>query len=167
MTSRGRAILLLAALGLGGCSRRAAWPPSPAAVHLGEDACEACRMIISDEHFGAQLHVRGGEVSNYDDVGCLLMASAGRTLDPRGVFVRDYASGGWLRGDAAFVVTSPTLGSPMGYGQAAFASPQAAAGEAARHSGARVAALAELLGRPPPAPVRAAVGLRDPEPGRE
>ncbi|MCI0605847.1 hypothetical protein L0156_22910, partial [bacterium] len=43
---------------LSACGNSVQWPPKPAGVHLGEDSCAACKMIISQENYGAQLHQR-------------------------------------------------------------------------------------------------------------
>ncbi len=145
------AVLLCVALGLGlGCTRKPGWPPAPAKLHLGEDACASCRMIISDARFGAQLHQRGAAPQQFDDLGCLLdvVPRQAGPIDPVGVFVRSYPDGAWLRGDHAQVVHIPGLDAPMGSGLAAFATPEEAAAEVARHPGATSQSLVDLLSKP-------------------
>ena len=68
-------IMLLFALVilLSACAHSEEWPPKPAVVHLGEDVCATCRMIISEERYGAQLHQKGKPVEFFDDYGCLLI----------------------------------------------------------------------------------------------
>ncbi len=143
------AVLLFATLGLG-CTRKPGWPPAPAKLHLGEDACASCRMIISDARFGAQLHRRDAAPMQFDDLGCLLEVVAGQPgpIDPVGVFVRSYPDGAWLRGDHVQVVKATGLDAPMGSGMAAFATPEQAAAEVARHPGATSQSLVDLLSKP-------------------
>jgi len=141
------AIAVWLALAAAACSRKPSWPPAAAAVHLGEDACGSCRMIISDERFGAQLHQRGGPVVQFDDLGCLLRALPPGGVDPVAIFVRGYPGGAWLRGDRAHVVRAHGFDAPMGSELAAFATREEAAAEAARHPGAVAQPLSDLLER--------------------
>jgi copper chaperone NosL len=134
---------------LAGCGARApAWPPEPAEVRLGEDACAGCRMIVSEARFAAEVRSRDGGTRYFDDLGCLLRAAAG--AEPTGVFVRAYEDGeSWLRGDRAFAVRAGDVASPMGFGYAAFATREAAESFAEKHPGATVASLAALLAARP------------------
>ena len=143
----------LAALAIGAattaCRENSAWPPTHAApMELGEDACANCRMIISDQRYGAELLDRSGKAELYDDLGCLLgrtIRPGARAADPEAIFVRSFPDGKWIRGDRAFVVHARGLSSPMGHGYAAFESLEAAHREAAKWSDAEVATLAEVL----------------------
>ena len=135
------------ALAVAACGpERAPWPPAPAAVRLGEHACAACRMIISDERFAAQHHDRSGRVDRFDDLGCLFDAAGGAPIDPQAVFVR--GRHGWVRGDRAVVVRAPGIHSPMGYALMAFAEHAAADREASRHRAAETMPLHDLLAHP-------------------
>jgi copper chaperone NosL len=140
------AVALLLAAGCGGAS---AWPPPPAQVHLGEDACAFCRMIVSDARFAAQAQTRtaaGAQV--FDDLGCLITSSKSAPLDPQGIYVRQFDGDAWVRGDQAVVVRAEDISSPMGSGLAVFATRTAAESEAARHPGATVEELAALVAAP-------------------
>jgi copper chaperone NosL len=143
-----RALLAAAIVGLaaiGACRRREAWPPSPASVALGEDTCADCRMIVSDDRFGAQLHDRSGNVAVFDDAGCLRAYVSQRPFEIEGVFARSFRSRAWVRGDRAWVVESRALSSPMGHGVAAFEDEASARDEAARHPDGKARSLAEYL----------------------
>lgn len=132
-----------------GCKRAPAWPPDPTPVVLGEDTCDACKMIISDIRFGAELQPRQGEAEQFDDLGCLVARHRGETLDLQGVFVRAFPTGAWIRGDRVWVLSAGDVRSPMGYGLAGFADEPSARTEAARHPGSSVASLEQTLsGRP-------------------
>jgi copper chaperone NosL len=159
-----RVLVLLLVLAAGalpmaaGCGRPAAWPPEPAELRLGEEACAECRMIVSDARYAAQRRSREGAVEFFDDLGCLLTHRRGAALDPLGVFAATGEDGAWTRGDRAYLVHSRDFASPMGYGLKAFASRGAAEAEAAQH--APVVPLINLLDEGAPVP-----GLRSPDAG--
>jgi copper chaperone NosL len=137
-------VLLWLAL-VAGCEGGSKWPPDPAPVALGEDACAGCRMIVSDARFAAEVRTREGAIEFYDDLGCLAEKWRRRAPDLAGVFVRDYASGAWVRGDRCRLVRSDALRSPMGFGFAAFSSEGDATAEASRHPDVDRPLLADLV----------------------
>lgn len=141
------ALVLFLALGAAGCGGAAAWPPAPAEVHLGEDACARCRMLVSDGRFAVQARRRAapGEVMAFDDLGCLVAEARKAPLELEGVFVQRFDGEGWVRGDAVQVVRSGDIASPMGSGCAGFATRASAEAEAARRPGASVSGLQELI----------------------
>lgn len=105
------------------------WPPHPAEIQLGESVCAACKMIISEERYGAQLHYEHVKpVQLFDDYGCLLKSenTGGEPEGRRMVFVRSFQDGEWIPQDQAAYVVSKEISSPMGYGIAAFASEESA-----------------------------------------
>ncbi|MCL4243773.1 MAG: nitrous oxide reductase accessory protein NosL [Candidatus Dadabacteria bacterium] len=116
--------LLLAAL-FTACGDRP--PTGPVEVHYGEDVCERCRMIISDQRFAAQYVTEKGEAKKFDDIGCLaaeLKTDGGEDI-ASGVYVADFATGAWIDARKAHYLKSADIASPMGYGIAAFASEEA------------------------------------------
>ena len=129
----------------GACTRAPDWPPEPAELHLGEEACAECRMVVSEARWAAQLRTPDGAVKFFDDLGCLLKHRRGAAPDPSGVFVLTGEPTRWTRGKGAWVVRADDFPSPMGYGLAAFPARQAAEAEAARHAGAAAVPLAQLL----------------------
>ena len=140
------------ALALAGCSGgAAAWPPAPAEIRYGEDACSSCRMVVSDVRHAAEVVDREGRVRLYDDLGCLLDDRKAARPEPEGVLVRPFAGEAWVRGDSGWVLRSKDVQSPMGSGLAAFPTRDAAEAEARRHPGASVTPLADLIGGPPTA----------------
>lgn len=117
------AVLLCLALSLpllGGCARK------PAAIAFGTDACEHCKMTITDERHGAEFVTDKGRTYKFDAVECMVEALAdGGTLAGTTVstfYVIDYAHPGVIVGasNARFLV-SPNLPSPMGASVTAFA----------------------------------------------
>ncbi|HSF40931.1 MAG TPA: hypothetical protein VLT87_14135 [Thermoanaerobaculia bacterium] len=134
------------------CTRAPAWPPEPAELHLGEEPCAECRMLVSEARYAAQLRTPDGAVKVFDDLGCLLTHRRGTAYDPAGVFVLTGEPASWTRGDRAHVVHSGGFASPMGYGLAAFPTREAAEAEAARHAGAAAVPLERLLRAGAPVP---------------
>jgi hypothetical protein len=108
-------VALFAAVGIAYATRRPPAPfvPAPRAIHLGEEECATCRMIVSDARWAAQRVLGPDETLVYDDAGCLLRALAS---DRSGTcFFADPATGEWIAAaDVRFVVTKQST--PMGYG---------------------------------------------------
>jgi len=114
-------ILLLAA-----CASPAVDPNEPPEIMYGEDVCDLCGMIISDERFAAGLVVEE-EPSHYehrifDDIGDMVVyaADTGERLAIVSYFVHDYESREWIDAEQATFVRSKEIRSPMGFGLAAF-----------------------------------------------
>ncbi len=117
-------------------------PRTPPTLHLGQDVCVACSMIVSDERYASGLVVeRDGRVEKYafDDVGEMLEL----TLEDLGFedatsalwFVKDAATLEWIAAGEAFYVKSAELHTPMGFGVAAYASESDAQAAAQRTQG--------------------------------
>jgi copper chaperone NosL len=135
---------LLIPILLSACGSASEWPPKPAAVHLGEDSCAACKMIISEERYGAQLHQPGKPVQRFDDFGCLLAQnypSTGKHV----IYVRSSEDGSWLVDDQAVFVVSKQISSPMGYGISAFATKESASKYAEQFGDSKIYSITELV----------------------
>ena len=93
------------------------------ALVAGTDACEFCRMTISDVRYGAEVIARTGRVYTFDSIECAAswVASSPRAKDANGVWVADYSTGSLIRADSALFVKGGTLHSPMGRAITAFA----------------------------------------------
>ena len=95
-------------------------------IHLDQDKCHRCGMLISDVRFTAAMLVRGEQdFRKYDDVGCLLEEY--KKIDKNdvlAVIVHDYFSNKPLKAEKAWYVVAPKgkLATPMGYGVVALAS---------------------------------------------
>jgi copper chaperone NosL len=92
----------------------------PAAITFGEDACEACKMIISEAPHAAQARFESGEVALYDDIGCLSEGLSRKAAPPGEVWVTDQSTGKWIDARIATYVQSPELKTPMASGLVAF-----------------------------------------------
>ncbi|HET7544403.1 MAG TPA: hypothetical protein VFK05_31245 [Polyangiaceae bacterium] len=79
----------------------------------GKQACESCRMLVSDPRFAAQLLDERGQRFYFDDVGCLdaYLVDHPQTK-PRGLWVR--LGTRWVPAEAAHYAAGAA--SPMAYG---------------------------------------------------
>lgn len=141
------ALVLVTALALIACAA-----PGPGDIHYDTDACDHCRMTISDPKFAAQLVTRTGKIYRFDDPWCLAsFVAAGRVpdRDVHSIWLNDHAhpESRVMSGDALFVV-SDSIRAPMNGGAAAFGTRDEA--EALKSSsGGRIVRWADILGRIP------------------
>lgn len=114
-------LLPVSALAVGCASEPALEPPT---LHLGQDLCDVCGMIISEERFAAAAIVEdpSGDRARqrFDDIGCMLAPR--RNPDRRIVirYVHDFETLDWLGADRATYLQSRELMTPMLFGLAAF-----------------------------------------------
>jgi len=142
-----RAILLLAALTLlllAGCGQTANVEEPPEIVY-GQDVCERCGMIISEEKYAAAYWTEGGEARRFDDIGGMLAYNSELSEDVASYWVHDFANGEWIRAEGAYYVLTSDLMTPMGFGIAAFADEQQALALAYGQEGVTVLPFAEIL----------------------
>jgi copper chaperone NosL len=78
----------------------------------GKQACESCRMIVSDPSYAAELVDARGERHFFDDIGCLDAYLAEHPQKPRAMWVHSGAH--WV--DAASARYASGAASPMAYG---------------------------------------------------
>lgn len=125
-------VALVFATSLAACSSG-----GPVPIALDRDACDFCRMQISDSRFGGEAITRTGKVLKFDSIECLASYYTGLAdrASVRSIWVIDYQRPGTLIPalDARYVHHSGP-GSPMGRGLLATAAD------------ADVHALAERLG---------------------
>jgi len=101
----------------------------PVEVRWDRDACERCRMMLSDRYHSAQ--VRGGpaerraKVYKFDDIGCAVIwleDKAWRDDARTEIWVNDHRSGEWIDARSAHYLADQVT--PMEYGLGA--QPEAA-----------------------------------------
>lgn len=126
LTRRNFLMTTAATLTLAGCGQRS----GPETVAWGRDACEHCRMIISERHFAAEL--RGGprnRITKFDDIGCAIHWAKGMNYDLSQMpefWVMSHADGAtWLDARKAFFRVD--VRSPMNYNFGAVPVSEAAA----------------------------------------
>ncbi len=129
--------VLTMGLGLVGCSERQdAGPPE---LHLGEDVCDFCSMIISDQAFAAACVIRQSDgrwhTAAFDDIGCLLAFDKTQHDPIEQRYVTDYNTGQWILASQATFIISPGIRSPMASGMIASQSTEGTAELAKRFNG--------------------------------
>ncbi len=115
--------------------------PVPVPIYPGEDVCETCRMLITDQKFAAETVMKHGRVKKFDDAICMIryfdlaktLGTASRE-DVRAYFVKDYDSKEWLDATKAHFVKADVV-TVMGYGLLAFANQDRAQRFSQEHKG--------------------------------
>ncbi len=114
-----RLLPILAALALfAGCQ------PEVRAVRYGEDACDHCKMTVSDDRFAAELVTSTGKTYVFDAIECMaefVRDNPDIASDVHGLFVTPFNTPGTLIPiDQAFILHAETVRSPMAGNLAAF-----------------------------------------------
>ncbi len=138
MRRRRLAFGLLLLLEAAGCGRED--PLAPPQIYYGQDVCHECGMIISDDRFAAAAVVQrpngAFESALFDDIGCLLTLEHGDAEPVMTVsYVRAFDGRSWLHCADAVYLHSRALKTPMAFGVAAFATPEAATVAQREHPG--------------------------------
>lgn len=112
--------LLVATLVLTACGGGQA-PLEAPTIYYGEDVCDQCNMIISDERFAAATIVETSEGRTdsrvFDDIGGMfLYHSKHPELKVLARYVHDFETKEWLSAEDAFFVHSEEIHSPMAHG---------------------------------------------------
>jgi len=91
----------------------------PVEIKWDRDACERCRMILSDRFHAAQIRDAEGRIHRFDDVGCAFFWSQQQGLSEREseFWVTDFRTRQWIAAREARFVSGRTT--PMGYGYGA------------------------------------------------
>ncbi len=118
--------LLILLLILAACSGSNSDQPVPPTIHYGEDICEFCGMIISEERYAAAYVTVAGHGHAFDDIVDMVQAHLEKQEDVSAFFVHDYNDKNWIRAEIAYYVLSQELPTPMLSGLAAFTSAERA-----------------------------------------
>lgn len=103
-------------------------PPGPVTIDAAHDACEQCRMIVSDPRLAAEIVRPGEDPLVFDDIGCLReYLDAHPHGDGRRVFVAEHRTGTWVEATDAVYTHTGTLATPMASGIVAHADAQSRA----------------------------------------
>lgn len=95
-------------------------------IEYGVDACDECRMVISDPTWASVAVNREGRVVRFDDLHCLAGFLAGQRGDWR-VWVHVVDTDAWLDASGAWFTRRTERVTPMGSGWTAYARHTAAA----------------------------------------
>jgi nitrous oxide reductase accessory protein NosL len=128
-------LCVVLALALTACGAAADAEPTPPTIHYGEDLCELCNMIISEERHAAAYVTEDGHGHAFDDIGDMLRAHREMQEEVTAFFVHDYEDRAWIRAETAHYVLSANLTTPMASGLAAFSAPEGAKALAAELQG--------------------------------
>jgi copper chaperone NosL len=111
----------------------------PRPIEFGTDACDYCRMTISDERYGSEIVTRKGRVYTYDAVECMVSAVLSGAVEEESVgqyLTVDYARPTELvDATTAVYLHSSELRSPMGMNLTSFAAREDAVTTAERYPG--------------------------------
>ena len=93
----------------------------PVQVKWDRDACERCRMVLSDRHYAAQVRIfpdgKRSKIFNFDDIGCAMLWLEDKSWkdDPgTEIWVKNYRNGNWIDARSAIYVKNRVT--PMEYG---------------------------------------------------
>jgi len=112
----------------------------PVDIHYGQDICERCKMIISEEKFSAQLILNNGNIYKFDDIGGMIHYINEKNLSPEisKIYVKDYNTGKWLSSEEALFIFTNKIKTPMNYGIIALSVKQSADNNFSEHGGSKV-----------------------------
>lgn len=128
-------LLALLLLVLSACAGAATAEPAPPTIHYGEDVCELCGMIISEERYAAGYITADGQQHIFDDIGDMFQAQPANNQEIIAFFAHNYDNNQWIRAEKATFVQSKGLRTPMASGLAAFESAEKAQAFAAEFQG--------------------------------
>ena len=123
------------------------WPAQstgPEPNVYGRDTCARCRMHLSQPGFAGELRSRDGQLTKYDDIGCMVHAMLAMHDEIPEAWVEDRGSGKFLPLLVASLVRAERAETPMGYGIVAFEDAGAAA-EFATDRGGRLVTLEDVM----------------------
>lgn len=89
---------------------------APRPLVAGTDACDYCRMGVSDVRFGGEVQIKNGRIYTFDSIECLasFYLDAADRDDVRGVWVADYSTTRLVAVDSAMFIKASRVQSPMG-----------------------------------------------------
>lgn len=119
----------------------------PADIHYGQDLCERCKMIISEERFSSQVISDKEEFYSFDDIGGMILYLSENNIDPGTVkiLVKDFNTGKWLTSDNALYIRTEKIKAPMNYGIIAVSGKKAADEIISGHGGKNLGEFGEAV----------------------
>ncbi|HMQ69703.1 MAG TPA: nitrous oxide reductase accessory protein NosL [Ignavibacteria bacterium] len=93
-------------------------------IEYGKDQCEFCKMIITDQKYGALIFTKKGKSIKFDAAECMLNFEKENNIDPEDIdeyFIINFTEPGVITdATSATYLISPELHSPMGENISAF-----------------------------------------------
>jgi copper chaperone NosL len=125
--------------------RQAVDTTQPPEINYGQDVCDNCNMLISEEKFAAAYWTADGEARRFDDMGEMMSYMQSNPEDIASVWVHDVNSAEWLPAEEAYFVMNSGLTTPMGTGIVACSSESEAEALAYGQDEATVMTFDELM----------------------
>ena len=131
MTARARRwgwiglLAVLVVLGATGCGARAD-TNQPPQIAYGQDSCDRCQMITSEENMAAAYWTTDGQARRFDDIAEMVTFEQETGEEVATRWVHDLHSGEWLNAAGAYFVLGSGVQTPMGSGIVALDSQEAA-----------------------------------------
>lgn len=109
----------------------------PVDIHYGQDICERCKMIISEERFSSQMIFENGEVYNFDDIGGMISYVSENKINPekQKMYVKDFITTKWIDSEKAVFISVEKINTPMGFGLIAVSDKDSADKIISEHGG--------------------------------
>ena len=98
----------------------------PPTILYGQDTCDSCKMIISEENLAAAYWTTAGDAHRFDDIGGMLAYYQESGDEVASWWVHDFHNGEWLNAEEAYFVMSSHITTPMDFGIIALANEQSA-----------------------------------------
>lgn len=96
----------------------------PDPINFGEDNCAHCKMMITDEKYGAELVTDKGKINKYDSIECLLKQLQMKVFSDEQIaslWVIDFSNPRtFINAKTAFYIQNDEFRSPMGLNVQAF-----------------------------------------------
>jgi len=120
---------------------------NPVDIHYGQDICERCKMIISEERFSSQMILKNGEVYNFDDIGGMITYVSENKINPETtiIYVKDFNTKKWLTSDEAVFISLENINSPMNFGLIAVSDMDTANNILSAHKGKITGSFADTI----------------------
>ena len=122
---------------------------APPEILYGQDVCDRCGMIISEETMAAAYWTTSSEAYRFDDIGGMIAHQQENGDEIASWWVHDVNSAEWIRAEEAHFVMGAELMTPMGFGIVALADKDAADALAYGVEGAMVLDFASLQSQLP------------------
>lgn len=117
----------------------AACERGPQNIRIGQQECDHCRMMISQEQFAAQLITQQGRQYVFDAIECMAAfvdSDEGRERDIHSLWVPDFQNPDtWIAAESALYLQSDGLRSPMALNFSAYASEDKALSQLSEFGG--------------------------------
>ena len=107
----------------------------PPHIYYGEDVCDQCGMIITEERYAAAYVTKDGTIRRFDDIGGMVLYDQEHSEEVLAYWVHDFISEEWVNAKNATYVINKETTTPMSYGIIAFKNAQNAASEALQQKG--------------------------------